>query len=212
MNKAWIIALEGGEGAGKSTVMTSICQWFETQNIDYLSTREPGGVNISEKIRNIILDKEHNTMDGRTEALLFAAARRQHLVEKVRPALKENKVVLFDRYVDSSLVYQGYVRGMGIQEVFELNSFAIEGLLPDITLYFDLSPEVGLSRIHASDDREVNRLDLENLDFHKKVREGYLLLSETNKRFVVINAEQSVENVLKDVKLALINKGVLRDE
>lgn len=212
MKKGWIIALEGGEGAGKTTVMTSICQWFSDQNIDYLSTREPGGVNISEQIRNIILDKDHGQMDGRTEALLFAAARRQHLVEKVRPALKEGKVVIFDRYVDSSLVYQGHVRGMGIQEVFDLNAFAIEGLLPDITLYFDLSPQVGLGRIKASDEREVNRLDLETLDFHEKVRQGYLLLSQTNDRYEVINAEQDIEAVIRDVKEALVKKGILRHE
>lgn len=212
MKKGWIIALEGGEGAGKTTIMTTMCKWFTEENISFLSTREPGGVHISEKIRNVILDKEHNVMDCRTEALLFAAARRQHLVEKVRPALKDGKVVIFDRYVDSSLVYQGYVRGIGMKEVFDLNAFAIEGLLPDITLYFDLSPEVGLSRIEASDVREVNRLDLEALDFHKKVREGYLLLSQSNKRFEVINAEQSIEDVLKDVKKVLIKKGILRNE
>jgi len=209
MNKGYIISLEGGEGAGKTTVVEAICKWMTEDSISYLVTREPGGVQISEKIRNIILDKDHGVMDARTEALLFAAARRQHLVEKVRPALDQGKVVVFDRYVDSSLVYQGYVRGMGIEEVFDLNRFAIEGLLPDLTLYFDLSPQVGLARIQASGSREVNRLDLENLDFHERVREGYLKISQDNPRFVVVNAEQDIEGVLRDVKAILVDKGIL---
>lgn len=212
MNKKYIISLEGGEGAGKSTVMEAMKLWFEEAGIPFLSTREPGGVCISEKIREIILNKEHLSMDPRTEALLFAAARRQHLIEKVLPALEENKVVIFDRYVDSSLVYQGYVRGMGMDEILNLNQFAIEGLFPDLTLYFDLSPEIGLSRINASSEREVNRLDLEALDFHQKVREGYLKLNERFDRFHLINGEQSLENVIEDVKRLLIEHGILKDE
>jgi dTMP kinase len=212
MNKKFIISLEGGEGAGKSTVMEAMIQWFKEEEIPFLSTREPGGVGISEKIRDIILNKEHLTMDPRTEALLFAAARRQHLIEKVLPALDEDKVVIFDRYVDSSLVYQGYVRGMGIDEILNLNEFAIEGLFPDLTLYFDLSPEIGLSRINASADREVNRLDLEALDFHQKVREGYLKLNERFDRFHLINGEQSLEKVIRDVKKVLVDQGILRHE
>lgn len=212
MNKKYIISLEGGEGAGKTTVMEAIKLWFEAADIPFLSTREPGGVCISEKIREIILNKEHLSMDPRTEALLFAAARRQHLIEKVLPALEEGKVVIFDRYVDSSLVYQGYVRGMGMDEILNLNQFAIEGLFPDLTMYFDLCPEIGLSRINASSEREVNRLDLEALDFHKKVREGYLKLNERFDRFHLINGEQSLEKVIEDVKRLLIGQGILKDE
>ena len=116
-----VISIEGGEGAGKTTVIQNIADFLESHHLAYLVTREPGGVRISEKIRNIILDREHLEMDARTEALLFAAARRQHLVEKVIPALEAGKIVIMDRFVDSSLVYQGYVRGLGIDEVYQVN-------------------------------------------------------------------------------------------
>jgi dTMP kinase len=209
MTNGFIISLEGGEGAGKTTILERLKALLDEKNINYISTREPGGVNISEQIREVILDKNNTEMDSRTEALLFAAARRQHLVQKVRPALEEGKVVIFDRYVDSSLVYQGYVRGISVDEVFELNQFAIEGLLPDLTLYFDLDPKVGLERIGKDGDREVNRLDLEKFSFHEKVREGYLSLNEKFDRFEVIDAEQSIDAVFADVVNLLMQKGLL---
>ncbi len=209
-NKGFIISFEGGEGAGKTTVIDLLQKYLDQLNIDYIRTREPGGVHISEQIREVILDKENSAMDGRTEALLFAAARREHLVHKVLPALEEGKLVLFDRYLDSSLVYQGHVRGIGIQEVFDLNQFAINGLLPDVTLYFDLSPEVGLARINSDRNREINRLDLENRDFHEKVREGYLLLCDKfEKRIKKIDAEQGIEEVFSQVLKVLTELGVL---
>ncbi|MBN2796431.1 MAG: dTMP kinase [Clostridia bacterium] len=210
MNKGFIISLEGGEGAGKTTILEKLVAWLEYEKVDYLTTREPGGVRISEKIRELLLDKENTDMDPRTEALLFAAARRQHLVQKVLPALNENKVVIFDRYVDSSLVYQGYVRGISIDEVFKLNEFAIEGILPDVTLYFDLDPKIGLQRI-SDGDREVNRLDLEHFSFHEKVREGYLLLKDRFDRFKVIDASQSIEGVFSQVKAEIIKAGIVNE-
>lgn len=206
-----MISLEGGEGAGKTTVLELLIEYLNKKNIDYISTREPGGVKISESIRDIILDKDHTEMDGRTEALLFAAARRQHLVQKVIPALEANKLVIMDRYVDSSLIYQGYVRGMGIDEVLELNQFAIEDLLPDVTLYFDLSPQVGLARINKDKDREINRLDLEKQSFHERVREGYLILADKFDRIEVIDAEQSLEHVFDQVITVLKNKGIINE-
>lgn len=209
MKKGYIVSFEGGEGAGKTTILELLVDLLKKEKIDYITTREPGGVNISEQIREVILDKNNTEMDGRTEALLFAAARRQHLVQKVLPALEKGKVVIFDRYVDSSLVYQGYVRGISIDEVFELNQFAIDGLLPDLTLYFDLDPKIGLSRINTDDDREVNRLDLENFSFHEKVREGYLQLNDRFDRFEVIDASQSIENVFKQVTTLLRDKGII---
>ncbi|MBI9014868.1 MAG: dTMP kinase [Clostridiales bacterium] len=212
MKKGYMISLEGGEGAGKTTVLELLIKYLDGHNIEYISTREPGGVNISEKIRDIILDKEHTEMDGRTEALLFAAARRQHLVQKVIPALEAGKLVIMDRYVDSSLIYQGYVRGMGMDEVFDLNQFAIEDLLPDVTLYFDLSPQVGLSRINKDKNREVNRLDLEKESFHQKVREGYLILAEKFDRIEVINAEKPIEQVFDQVIEVLRGKGILNEQ
>ncbi|WP_458460145.1 dTMP kinase [Paenibacillus sp.] len=205
------ITLEGGEGSGKTTMIGRIGSYFEQRGIPYVVTREPGGIEIAEKIRSIILDPLHTAMDARTEALLYAAARSQHLAEKVEPALRAGKAVICDRFVDSSLVYQGYARGLGIENVWAINRFAIGDLMPDVTLYLDIDPEVGLARIDAHDGREVNRLDLENLEFHRKVREGYFLLKEQfPKRIRVIDASMKQEDVLAAMILSL-ETGILKD-
>lgn len=200
MNSNLFITFEGPEGAGKTTVIQKIAERLAQENIDVLATREPGGIEIAEKIRTIILDPAHTAMDERTEALLYAAARSQHYFEKVRPALDAGKMVICDRFIDSSLAYQGYARGIGVDEVLSINEFAIGKKLPDMTILFDLAPEVGLARIHAHGEREVNRLDVESLAFHKKVREGYLQLVERYpKRIYVVNADQNIERVVEDV-------------
>ncbi|ETT39706.1 dTMP kinase [Paenibacillus sp. FSL H7-0942] len=205
------ITLEGGEGSGKTTMIGRIGSYFEERGIPYVVTREPGGIEIAEKIRSIILDPLHTAMDARTEALLYAAARSQHLAEKVEPALRAGKAVICDRFVDSSLVYQGYARGLGIENVWAINRFAIGDLMPDVTLYLDIEPEVGLARIDAHDGREVNRLDLENLEFHRKVREGYFLLKEQfPERIRVIDASMKQEDVLAAMILSL-ETGILKD-
>jgi dTMP kinase len=205
------ITLEGGEGSGKTTMIGRIGSYFEERGIPYVVTREPGGIEIAEKIRSIILDPLHTAMDARTEALLYAAARSQHLAEKIEPALRAGKAVICDRFVDSSLVYQGYARGLGIENVWAINRFAIGGLMPDVTLYLDIEPEVGLARIDAHDGREVNRLDLENLEFHRKVREGYFLLKEQfPERIRVIDASMKQEDVLAAMILSL-ETGILKD-
>lgn len=194
------ITFEGPEGAGKTTVIQKITERLEQENIDVLPTREPGGIEIAEKIRAIILNPAHTAMDERTEALLYAAARSQHYFEKVRPALDAGKLVICDRFIDSSLAYQGYARGIGVDEVLAINEFAIGKKLPDVTILFDLAPEVGLARIHAHGDREINRLDVESLAFHEKVREGYMMLVERYpERIKVVNADQNVEQVVEDV-------------
>lgn len=194
------ISIEGGEGAGKSSVLSKISEYLDVRQLDYMITREPGGVRISEKIRDIILNKEYTEMDARTEALLFAAARRQHLVEKVLPALESGKIVIMDRFVDSSIVYQGFVRNIGMDEVYELNTFATEGFLPDLTLYLDVDPAVGINRISQNPDREINKLDLEGMTFHEKVREGYhILMQQHGKRIVRIDANDTFENVVSAV-------------
>ena len=200
MSKTIVISLEGGEGAGKTSVIEQIKAHLESKGISHLITREPGGVPISEKIREIILDNANHEMDHRTEALLFAAARRQHLIEKVIPAIESGiEVIIFDRFVDSSMVYQGYVRGIGVEEVYQMNLFATEGFLPDLTLYLDLDPEIGLARINSNPDREINKLDLETLEFHKKVREGYLeLAGKYPERVRIIKAENSIEEVCEE--------------
>lgn len=195
------ITLEGGEGAGKSTILEQTADFLREKNYQVTTTREPGGIRIAEKIRHIILDREHTEMESRTEALLYAAARRQHLVEKVIPALQRGEVVLCDRFIDSSLAYQGHARGLGIDEILSINQFAIADFMPHLTLYLDVDPEIGLQRINQTHDREINRLDLEALDFHHRVREGYEeVLKRFPERVKKINANQSAEQVLLDVK------------
>lgn len=192
----YFITLEGGEGAGKTSILQLVEQALVEKGYDVLATREPGGIEIAEKIRHIILDPAHTVMDPRTEALLYAAARRQHLMEKVLPALEQGKIVLCDRFIDSSLAYQGYARGLGIEEVFTINQFAIQNCMPDLTLFFDIEPKKGLERITANKDREKNRLDLEKLHFHEQVYEAYhLIVKKFPKRIQVIDAEQSMEQV-----------------
>ncbi|RSK25462.1 dTMP kinase [Bacillus sp. HMF5848] len=194
----YFFTFEGPEGAGKTTIITILEQYLKDKNYEVTVTREPGGIKIAEKIREVILNPSHTEMDPRTEALLYAAARRQHLVEKVIPALKKGHIVLCDRFIDSSLAYQGFARGLGIKDVLQINEFAIEGHMPDLTVYFKISPEVGLKRIAANVEREVNRLDLEALDFHKKVEAGYLkIIEQYQDRITVINAEQSINLVAK---------------
>lgn len=195
-----IISIEGGDGSGKSIMIEKIKAYFEEKDIDYIVTREPGGVKISERIRDIILDKENTEMDSKTEALLFAAARRQHLIEKVIPEMKKGKIIVFDRYVDSSIVYQGYVREIGMDEVYQLNLFATEGFLPGLTLVLDVDPKIGLKRI-SDNQREEDRLDLEGLFFHEKVREGYLLLAKKNlDRITLVDANRTIDEVFEDIK------------
>ena len=206
------ITFEGGEGSGKTTIIEKVCEYLESQGKNYILTREPGGTNISEQIREVILNRKNTEMDGLTEAYLYAASRAQHVREKIVPALKEGKVVLCDRYLDSSIVYQGYVRGYGMDTIKEINREAItvngRMYLPDLTIYFDLSPEIGLGRIAKNKNREVNRLDLEKMDFHQKVREGYLKQAEKNNdRFAIIDASKSIEEVAEDV-LTLIKEAL----
>ena len=198
MNGGFFVTIEGGEGAGKTTILQGIAGWLETQGWKVVVTREPGGIPIAEKIREVILDRRHTDMDARTEALLYAAARRQHLAQKVEPALKAGAAVLCDRFVDSSLAYQGHARGLGIEEVWAINRFATVERLPDLTLYLDVRPEIGLARVRSDHGRKINRLDLEDLSFHRKVREGYLLLTRKfPERIVTIDAEQPLERVLE---------------
>ncbi|KHE68044.1 dTMP kinase [Halobacillus sp. BBL2006] len=200
------VTFEGGEGAGKSTMLHEIGKELQQQGYPVLETREPGGIEIAEQIREVILDRSHTKMDGRTEALLYAAARRQHLVEKVVPALQEGKIVLCDRFIDSSLAYQGYARGLGMDEVYKINDFAIENCMPALTLLFDIEPEEGLKRIAANKGREQNRLDLEKIEFHHKVYEAYHQLAERyEERIKVINAAQSFDKVKAEAEGVLKN-------
>ena len=201
------ITLEGPEGSGKTTAVEAAVKALQEKGYEIVRTREPGGTPIAEQIRNVILDKANTSMDPRTEALLYAASRRQHLVEKVWPALKEGKIVICDRYLDSSLAYQGGARGLGVEEVLNVNLFATENTWPDLTLLFDIKPEVGLARIASNASREVNRLDLEKLEFHNKVRDTFLALAKKYPdRYVIIDASQSREEVAKATLEAIMNR------
>ena len=194
------ITLEGPEGSGKTTIASLVEKKLKEKGLNVVMTREPGGIEISEQIRKIILDPNNTAMDSKTEALLYAAARRQHLVEKVIPALKQEAIVICDRFIDSSLVYQGIGRGLGIDKVYDMNLFAFEDIMPDFTLFFDIDPKLGLERIHKDQQREINRLDMEDLNFHQKVYQGYKeVVSRYPERIIEIDASKSIEEVFNSV-------------
>jgi len=194
------ITLEGVEGSGKTTVAKALVKILKDNDYDVICTREPGGNKIAESIRSIILDTTNTDMDARTESLLYAAARRQHLVDVIEPALKARKLVICDRFIDSSIAYQGYARNIGPKLIEYINDFAIAGVRPDLTFLIDVKPEVGLKRINNDKSREINRLDLEEIDFHKSVYNGYQQLAEkeTN-RVKVIDGERPVEKIVTDI-------------
>ncbi len=198
--KGLFITFEGTEGSGKTTLIDKVENYLNDKGFKVIKTREPGGIKIAEQIRNVILDVNNTKMDKITEALLYAASRRQHLVEKVLPNLEKGYIVICDRFIDSSLAYQGYARGIGIDKVYKINLSATDGILPDYTFYIDVRPEVGLARI-AKNNREQNRLDLENINFHKNVYEGYKQVEKLfPERFININGEQSIDMVFNDIK------------
>ena len=203
------ITIEGPDGSGKTTALQQVVPRLQQEmNRKVVATREPGGSPIAEKIRSLILDPSHTDMDSRTEALLYAASRRQHLIEKVLPVLESGDVIFCDRFVDSSIAYQGYARGIGEEGIREINQFATEGIEPDVTLYIDVPAEVGIQRIHANlDEREYNRLDQEKLAFHEKVRAGYQQLAKANpERIVVVDGTMSREEVAESCYQIIKNR------
>ncbi len=201
------VTIEGPEGSGKSSVTKEVVKLLEKDGEQVVLTREPGGTPIAEQIREVILNKENTAMDPVTEALLYAAARRQHLKEKVWPLSKEGKIIISDRFLDSSLAYQGGARGLGIDYILEMNQFATEGYYPELTLLFDIDPRIGLARIAANKGREVNRLDLEKIDFHDSVRQTFLDLAKRfPERFVVLDASKPFDEVVQDAYHAIKNR------
>ena len=211
MSKGFLVSLEGPEGAGKTSVLEALIPVLEDRGVEVLTTREPGGVLIGEEIREVILDPSHTEMDPKTELLLYIASRRQHLVEKVLPALAAGKLVIMDRFIDSSVAYQGFGRGLDIDAIDWLNQFATDGLKPDLTLYFDIEVEEGLARIAANSNREVNRLDMEGLDLHRKVRQGYLsLLEREGNRIEKIDASLPLDQVIENTQQLLFDRMGLR--
>ena len=206
MKNGIIISFEGPDGAGKTTVLEQVLPILQKKGYDVVTTREPGGVEIAERIRDVILDVKYVAMDSRTELLLYMAARRQHYVEKVLPALESGKVVLIDRFIDSSIAYQGAGRNLDKGIITRLNDFATDGRKPDLTLYFDIESEIGLARITKNAEREINRLDLEKLDMHKRVREGYLALAEQEKRIITIDAARELSEVVSETLHIILNQ------
>ena len=204
MIRGKLISFEGPDGAGKSTVLDRLAATLRAEGADILVTREPGGVPIAEKIREVILDPAHTAMDEKTELLLYIASRRQHLAERVVPALAEGKVVLMDRFIDSSVAYQGFGRGLSVADIDWLNAYATDGLKPDLTIYFDIDVEEGLERIASSKERGADRLDQENVAWHERVRQGYLaILEQEPERVVKIDASQPLEQVLAEAESLL---------
>ncbi len=191
MKKGIFITLEGIDGCGKTTQAKALKSFLEEKGFEVLLTREPGGSSIGPEIRNILLNKDMNPV---SEFLLFASDRKEHVKGLIKPALDEGKVVISDRFCDSSLAYQGYGRGVSQDFLNSVHNFLLEGLLPDITLLFDVSPEVGLKRIRVSD-----RIEREGLKFLEKVRKGYLEIAEKEERFVIINGERRMEEVEKEM-------------
>ncbi len=195
--KGIFISFEGPDGSGKTTQIKRFAEFLESRGYSVIMTREPGGTRISEKIRSIILDPDNAEMDGMTEALLYAAARAQHVAQLIRPSLEEGKIVLTDRFMDSSIAYQGYGRDLG-DKIRIINEYAVGDTHPDLTFFLDIDPLDGLKRAKNRD--ELDRLEQESLDFHKAVYEGYLKLSEIYKdRYVHIDASISVDDIFKDI-------------
>lgn len=190
------ITFEGGEGSGKSTVIKKIEEKLNNDGYKVIVSREPGGVKVSEDIRNVILDID-NKMEKETEALLYAASRVEHLRSKIIPLVNDGYIVLCDRYLDSSLAYQGVARGIGIKKVLDINMFAKE-YMPIATYFFDVDPETGLSRIKGRD--KIDRLDLEAFDFHKKVYEGYKEIAKMYpKRIRTIDGKREVNIIVNEI-------------
>jgi dTMP kinase len=193
------ITFEGPEGSGKTSVIDAVRAFLTQQGYDILTTREPGGSIIAEEIRDILLNKDHTEMAASTEALLFAASRAQHYYEVIVPALEAGKIILCDRFLDSSLAYQGHARGLGIDEVLQINEFGIGKRMPDVTIFIDVPPSVGLARVFNNDGRKVDRLDLETIAFHEQVYAGYQELARRfENRFVVIDGTNDIETVIED--------------
>ncbi len=198
--RGYFISVEGGDGSGKSTQIKRIEAYLRAKGLEVVLTREPGGTPIAEKIRALILDPANGALTARAEMLLYAAARAQHVEEKILPALAEGKTVLCDRFVDSSIAYQGYGRGLG-KAVAEVNAIATGNKAPDLTIFLDISPAAGMARKRQQDGHALDRLEQESLAFHKRVYEGYLRLAAKNPtRIAKIDATKPVDTVFAEIQ------------
>lgn len=197
--KGYFITIEGPDGSGKSTITKLLSNYLKDIGKEVILTREPGGTKISEDIRKIVLDNENVDMSYVTEALLYAASRAQHVHEKIVPAIEDGKIIISERFVLSSLVYQGIGRGLGVDKVKGINDFAIQGVEPDLILFFDINPEIALSR--KTRGNKGDRLEREDLEFHKKVYDGYLSLKELyQEKLKTIDASKTKEETFGQVR------------
>ena len=199
MEMKGFITFEGGECSGKTTVINAISEILNKKGIDFIVTREPGGIRIAEDIRNLILDVKNTDMTPECEALLYAASRMQHLTQKVIPAINDKKIVLCDRFLDSSLAYQGHARGLGMDNILKINSFALN-YLPELTIFIDVTPDVALKRMSNADrGGKCDRLDQEKIDFHERVYEGYhKVLNMYPDRIKRVDGDKPLDEVVKD--------------
>ncbi|RLC81811.1 MAG: dTMP kinase [Chloroflexi bacterium] len=197
---AVFITFEGPDGSGKTTQIRLLAEWLREQGHEVVLTREPGGTEIGDQIRTVLHDPYNTAMDARTEILLYSASRAQHVAQLIRPSLAAGKIIISDRYADSTLAYQGYGRGLDLEVLRAVTSFATGGLTPALTVYLNITPEEGLQRRRLGGD-EWNRLDAEALEFHQRVRAGYLeLVKQGTERWAVIDAARSVEEVQAEIR------------
>lgn len=200
MAEGFFITFEGIEGSGKTTQINLLAGYLKEKGYDVLVSREPGGTPLGEKIRDLLLDPQYDSMDYRTEILLYTADRAQHVKEKIKPALKEGKIVILDRFADSNLAYQAAGRGLDYEMVYKINDWVIDSTWPDLTFILDIDIKEGLKRARAqSFDAEGDRLEREVDEFHERVRNAYLKMAE-KERFALVNAGQSIKNVQKNIE------------
>lgn len=208
MERGKFITFEGCDGCGKSTQLKLLSEYLTAQGIAHIFTREPGGGKISEAIREILLNGKNAEMSDACEALLYAAARAQHLADRVEPALAEGKLVVCDRYVDSSFAYQAYARGLGVEFIEKINAFATENYLPDLTIFIELTPEEAFLRKHGADEND--RLEQAGLAFHKRVYEGYVALAKQYpSRIVTVDGRKTPEEVFSAVVGIMRERGII---
>ena len=208
MGRGKFITFEGCDGCGKSTQLRLLSQYLTENNVPHIFTREPGGGKISEAIREILLNGKNMEMTDECEALLYAASRVQHLSDRVEPALSEGKLVICDRYVDSSLAYQAYARGLGLDFITKINAYALKNYLPDVTVFIDLTPEAAFQRKHGADEND--RLEKAGMEFHRRVYEGYKAVAAAEPdRVMCVDGMQTPAEIFADVLKILQEKGCL---